>query len=83
MAVIQQVTYVCTTHYKVLDRGVWKTSKWSETRANRHQLILREGICNECMSDARRVLHTQLEARGWTILTTPSSQTAAVGAVHS
>ena len=45
---------VCTTHFKVLDRGVWKTSKWSETMANRHDLHLVEDCCDRCTYIARR-----------------------------
>ena len=60
---MSQVVYVCTIHYKTLDRGVWKTSRWSETMAQRYSLILKEGIYNSCMADARTVLAWQMEQR--------------------
>ena len=60
---VYRVVYCCTIHFKILDRGVWKTSLWSETMAQRHQLILHEGVCNSCFSDARRILREQLAQR--------------------
>ena len=82
MAVVLRVVYVCTVHRQTLQDGTWTEDHWKEVMEQRHGLILHEGICNRCMSDARRVLHTQLEARGWTILTTPAP-TAALSAAKS
>ena len=55
-----KTVHVCTIHFKVLDRGVWKTSLWSETMAQRHSLVLKEGVCSSCMAEARQVLAWQM-----------------------
>ena len=60
-----KTVYVCTIHFKVLDRGVWKSSKWSETMAQRYELDLKEGCCDTCVTVVQRTFRAQWEMREW------------------